>query len=395
LKILRTAAAIMFVLAAGCHTGPPEIPPASIEIGAQPGCAKTPGIFAQTHPMITPRSYQTATMLADGTVLIAGGRGGDPALGTSTTEIYDPQISGFRAGPSMSTSRVQAVAVRLLDGRVLIAGGLEKSPLEVSPAQQKKVKGNAVLSSAEIYDPASGKFSDTGDMTLSRAGHSATLLDDGSVLIAGGFSKSVEVFETINNGFAPAGSLNRIRFGNTSVKLRDGRVLIACGDVETGAKGSSAEIYDPKTQHSTLTDTMLAPMFFCTGLLLNNGDALVVGFPEDDKKEHEAELFDPKTGKFSSAGDIHFGLTDPIPTLMNDGRVFISSAALPAYANASDALTAAIFDPASSKFTEVGAVNPARTGYTSTTLNDGSILIAGGESPFPPKFPDRAMLYCP
>ncbi len=133
------------------------------------------GTFAATGSMTTVRGNYTATLLRGGKVLIAGGDGGgftNPAL--ASAELYDPVTGTFAVTGSMATGRRWNTATLLPSGKVLIAGGAGTSGLDDS------------LASGELYDPVSGTFTTTGSLTTSRYAHTATLLPDGKVLIAGG-----------------------------------------------------------------------------------------------------------------------------------------------------------------------------------------------------------------
>jgi hypothetical protein len=220
--------------------------------------------YATTGSMTTARFGQTATMLPDGRVLIAGGvdstliAGGVDSTGNISTdkildsaELYDPKTGTFSPTGSMTTARSGQTATLLSDGRVLIAGGL--SALNV-------VTGKEILASSELYDPSSGTFSPTGSMTTARTGP-ATLLSDGRVLIAGGagFAEvggqvggvvlaSAELYDPKSGTFSPAGSMTTARFGQTATRLSDGRVLIAGGSDSSPiplSSLSSAELYQP------------------------------------------------------------------------------------------------------------------------------------------------------
>src|SRR6185295_10016804 len=145
--------------------------------------------------MLVERRGHTATRLADGRVLIAGGENGSGTL--NETEIYDPAAGTFSAAANMGTARADHSATLLADGRVLIAGGHN---------------GGASLTSTEIFDPSNGAFTNGPSMSVARAGHSATLFGNGRVLVAGGDSAgSAEIFNATAGTFTAAGSLAAAR----------------------------------------------------------------------------------------------------------------------------------------------------------------------------------------
>ncbi len=227
------------------------------------------GKFSPTGSMLSPREFDTATLLADGRVLILGGIGKGGYL--ASAELYDPATGRFSsAGNTLAPLGEGHTATLLLDGRVLIAGGDGSSPNAHPTA------------AAELYDPASGKFSSTGPMTAQRAFHTATLLNDGRVLLAGGesgngFSSSAELYDPASGTFGATGSMSSARQNQVAALLRDGRVLIAGGDVGTGNRLVSAELYDPATGRFSPTGAMTAERVGLTATLLLDGRVLVVG----------------------------------------------------------------------------------------------------------------------
>ncbi len=227
------------------------------------------GKFSPTGSMLSPREFATATLLPDGRVLIVGGIGKGPVL--ASAELYDPATGRFSsAGNTLAPVGEGATATLLLDGRVLIAGGDGSSPTATPTA------------AAELYDPASGKFSSTGSMTSPRAYHTATLLADGRVLLAGGesgsgFSSSAELYDPASGTFAATGSMSSARQNHVAARLDDGRVLVAGGDVGTGNRLVSAELYDPATGRFSPTGSMTAELVGATATVLLDGRVLVVG----------------------------------------------------------------------------------------------------------------------
>ena len=195
--------------------------------------------FSPTGSMTIARQNETATRLQDGRVLIAGGESADAMTLIASAELYDPATGKFNPTGSMQTAREYHTATLLSDGRALITGGYVVHP----------GSDDATLASAELYDPATGKFSATASIKNERRQHTATLLSDGRVLIAGGEDESetalasTELYDPEAGKFSPAGSLAQARFYHTATRLSDGRVLIAGGDDESGL--ASAELYQP------------------------------------------------------------------------------------------------------------------------------------------------------
>ena len=185
------------------------------------------------------RVAQTATLLNNGKVLVAGGASITRYL--SSAELYDPASGTFSPTGRMSTGREYATATLLNDGRVLIAGGVG----------QVGNHGDS-LASAEIYDPASAKFTTVGSMAHSRFGHTVVLLEDHTVLVAGGldtrrqgvgrFLQSAEIFDPGTLSFSSTSNMIRRRFNHAASLLPDGTVLITGGSVDGLTITNSAEL---------------------------------------------------------------------------------------------------------------------------------------------------------
>ena len=201
-------------------------------------------------PMREPRSGHTATLLPDGRVLVAGGMRRNQDFYRSA-ELYDPATGKFQATGSMTIARVGLAAVLLRSGKVLVVGGFV---------------GHACTDSAEIYDPATGKFTEIGTMTAVRGDARATLLASGDVLITGGTDRdtpdgvaSAEIFHAAGSRFEAVGPMHLARIAQTSTLLNDGRVLIAGGRGE--GVTASAELYDPSTKRFTPTGNMITARY--------------------------------------------------------------------------------------------------------------------------------------
>ena len=265
--------------------------------------------FTVVTNMNSPRSGHTATRLNDGRVLIAGGSPGlAPAGITSvlaTSELFDPASKSFAQSATMATSRFGHSAVRLLDGRVLVMGGTSDC--------------NTVFcfqtATAELFDPATESFTSTGSMLSARTGFSATLLQDGRILVAGGFSRfcrgslsscylsSAELFDPASGTFSSTGSMTMPRSNATATELNNGMVLIAGGQDNSGPL-STLELFDPAKGIFTLAGNMLTPRRLHSAVALSNGDVLLAGGNGDSSTLASTEVFETSANQSTAAASM-------------------------------------------------------------------------------------------
>ena len=281
---------------------------ASLTIHASTAAAQV-NTFAATGNLVTsPRYQHTATLLNDGKVLITGGltysTTTPPTISTlASAELYDPTTLAFAATSNMSAGRSAHTATLLNNGQILISGGAGTTGAE--------------LASVELYDPTTGIFTATGSMSVGRAAHTATLLSNGKVLIAGGYdssgisSASAELYDPTTGIFTPTGSMSTARESHTATLLSNGKVLIAGGGNSTSGELASAELYDPSTGTFSTTGSMTDPRYSHTATLLNNGKVLVAGgwgatppSCEQSPVWNTAELYDPTAGTFMATGNM-------------------------------------------------------------------------------------------
>jgi hypothetical protein len=362
------------VLAQGSYGGGSSWPGAS-PIAWSPTSSMSPGAspiaWSPTGSMSAARVDHTATLLSDGRVLIAGGQDANVAI-VASAELYDPKSGTFSATGPMTTARVADTATLLSDGRVLIAGGYNGS---------SDYNGSNHLSSAELYDPKSGTFSPTGPLTTAREHHTATLLSDGWVLLAGGVDAShkdlasAELYDPKTGTFSPTGSMATARVGPTATLLSDGRVLIAGGENLSSNQLASAELYDPKTGTFSPTGSMTTSRYNHTATRLADGRVLIAGGYNGSYHQSSAELYDPKSGTFSPTGSMAVGREYHTATLLSDGRVLVAGGEDVREASVA---SAELYDPKSGTFSPTGSMTTARDGHTATLLSDGRVLVTGG-----------------
>ena len=342
--------------------------------------------FSSTGDMVAARSDHIAVRLLDGRILVAGGRS-DGRTGLATAELYDPSSGTWTATGSMTLGRFAHTAVLLADGRVLVVGGV---PFSFSCADPP------TSTSAEIYNPATGTWTRTGDLAFGRASAVAVVLADGRVLVTGGgrcgvIRNQAEIFDPAAGTWTTTGSMNTVRRSPAAVRLGDGRVLVAGG---TGAfpfaSLASAEIYDPSSGTWTPTGAMHDPRVWTSDdesaanflMPLPDGRILTAGGLNRCSESGcdlaflaAAEVFDPASGSWSSTGSMATGRYRHQMAVLSTGQVFAAGGRTGGAVLGS----AEVYDPATGTFTSGGSLATARQDYPATPLGDGRVLLSGGQ----------------
>jgi hypothetical protein len=324
--------------------------------------------------MTTAREGQTAVLLRDGQVLVMGGSNGSVEL--SSAELYSPATGTWTATGDMGAARTLFTATSLQNGQVLVTGG------DV---------GGAATSSAELFSPATGTFTATGSMTVARERGTATLLQNGQVLVAGGTNSSgdlssAELFNPATGTFSPTGSMNVARPTANATLLRNGQVLVAGGATccNNGCcSGGSAELYNPNTETWALTGSMAFPRYGPMAGLLPDGQVLeVCNISDPGVPRCGAEVYNPTSGSWSQDGAASPSAEGGYAyTMLNNGEVLISGGQnvfgqdQQTHVLQSDAT---LFDPTIGNSTNTGSMNIPREDHTLTLLPNGQMLAAGG-----------------
>ena len=247
--------------------------------------------------MNMPRSQATVTALADGRVLVAGGWTTYSAgswFATETAEIFDPTSGSWTMVQPMSIPRALATATRLADGGVLVAGG-----------SAEYLSGNArvgreqVTSSAEIYYPAMDFWQPAGNMSVPRSAQSAALLPNGNVLVAGGWSNglqhgtsSVDVYSPAS-GWANAPAMPGGHCQARMVTLPGGRLLEIGGNDARGDTTTAVELFDPAKGVWQRTGSLQQPLYWPAAVTLRDGRVLVAGGSGNSAISNRLEIYIP------------------------------------------------------------------------------------------------------
>ena len=275
-----------------------------------------------------------ALMLIAGLVAITA----MPALASGT----------FQKTGSMNVARMDHTATLLANGEVLVAGGV------ISGA------------SAELYNPATGTWSFTGSMTTARFNHQAVLLQNGEVLVAGGGSgnllASAELYDPSTGVWTATGSMNTARANFSLTLLTNGQVL--------AVQGTSAELYNPATGTWTVTGSPTSPVAGPNAALLLNGQVLAI----ERTNSTPSQLYDPSSGTWSATGNTDVFVPNPFVFRLPSGEVFVSgsyASGLASYA------PVALYDPSTGLFTPESEPCNCRA-YGAAVLQTGMVLVAGG-----------------
>ena len=324
--------------------------------------------FVAVGNMNIARAEHVAILLPNGKVLIAGGVSiAYPVQQPlASAELFDPSTHSFTLTGSMTVPRNSPGAVLLANGKVLVVGGTEDL-------------------SAEIYDPSTGAFTSAGNMVSAGTGSSEsaldlrrpTLLQDGRVLIQG---VNAEIYDpatgefSLTSAYADADPL-----WLTNTLLQDGRVLLTglAGCTNLCASGA-AELYDPRTGTFSSAGSMAAGGGVDTATLLTNGKVLIVG--SDDAVPADVQLYDPIKGTFASAGSTIGDHEYSAAVRLSDGTVLIAGGQLD---GGSGSAEADLYDPSTGMAAVAGNMTAGRHSHTATLLPDGTVLIAGGHTTWP------------
>jgi len=272
-------------------------------------------------------------------------------------ELYDAGSGTWSATGSLGTALAGHTATLLQNGKVLVVGG----------------------ASAELYDPASATWTTTGTLITPRGSHTATLLQNGKVLVAGGDGggfpiASAELYDPATGIWTATGDMTTARYWHTATLLLNGKVLVV------GYFSAGAELYDPATGHWTQTGPPITPSrVLFTATLLTNGKVLVAGGQSGSGWLASAELYDPVTERWAATRGLRSARSAHTATLLPSGMVLVTGG----FDSSEVFSSAELYDPALGTWTGTENMATGRTYHTATLLTNGNVLVAGGTQIFP------------
>src|SRR5215475_10799323 len=270
---------------------------------------------------------------------------------------------------SMAHARSGQGTAVLQNGNVLVVGGWNLGVVD---------------STAEIYSSANGTWTGTGSVNLARYGAPVVTLPNGKVLFAGGcvnncndITSSAELFDPASGTWSYTGSLHTPRYFYTAVLLKTGKVLVAggCNAASCNTVTATAELYDPSTGAFSATGSLSVARDYQTATLLANGNVLVAGGFGTSGTLAQAESYNASTGRWASAGNMSTGRSQHTATLLPNGKVLVAGGLSPLGAILA---SAELFDPASNTWATTGSLANKRYNHTAVLLLTGRVLIAGG-----------------
>ncbi len=331
-----------------------------------PGYAQTFPNWTNTGSMADARYNFGTALLPNGKVLAVAGRAQGVNNNLHSAELYDPTNGTWNTTGSMNSFRHDfPKPITLSNGKVLVTGG----------------SNSTSLSSTDLYDSNTGTWTFTGSMNDSRTFPTATLLPDGKVLVTGGYDadfstvvyhSSAEIYDPTSGTWTPTGSMSTARYHHTATLLNNGKVLISGGSDATDSLAST-ELYDPTTGTWTSTGNLNEARSEHTATLLSNGKILVAA-GSGPAPLASTELYDPVTGNWTATGNLNEARSVHTATLLSSDNVLIAGGIV----GGSTTSSAELYDPISGIWSLTAPLNQARGFHEAELLLNNKVLAVGG-----------------
>lgn len=328
---------------------------------------QTSGTWSATGSLNTPRTGHTATLLQNGDVLVVGGENTAATFLTSA-ELYNPATGRWTATGGTAVARIEHSATLLPNGEVLVAGGY----LGLSASDQP-----VYTATAELYNPATGKWAATGSMSVARAGHGAVLLSNGLVLVEGGNNSTssagntAELYNPATGKWTATGTMENFHL-YALVALVDGRALAVD---ESGSSLTPGEIFTPSTGKWSLTADMYYSHTGVSAVVLTSGDVLIYG---NKLPSYTSEFYTPATNLWAHAnGNNGTGVEFGPMVLLENGEVLLGGGSTVYNGKSAPSARSALYNPATNGWKATGLMREA-VSHTLTRLQTGQALAVGG-----------------
>jgi len=317
------------------------------------------------------RESHTATILPNGTILVAGGYNYNTGETLNSAFIYNPNADTWKAIGNMLTARSFHAAAILPNGSVLVAGGYDS-------------EGN-ILSSAELYDSATGSWTATGSLLSARFYHALTLLSDGRVLVSGGRSTNVlssaEIYDIATGSWTLVNFMSQARYSHTSTLLANGKVLVTGGVNIDGNNIASAEIYDPATGNWSTAGSMSQARSYHTATLLPNSKVLITGggvYEAWGAVYDSSEIYNPETSSWAPTGSMLNARFSHTATPLSNGNVLVSGGFYDYWHEALN--SAEVYNVATGTWSYTSFMSQPRGLHTATALSNNKVVAVGGKA---------------
>lgn len=316
--------------------------------------------------LIEGRFLGNMVLLQDGRVLLVGGKTSSLVI-TSSSEIFSPLTNTVVSAGNMATPRCMMKSVLLNNGKVLVIGGYNFS-------------SNTGLSSCELYDPITNTWSQTGSMLSSRSRFTATLLKDGRVLVTGGNNgtpmNSCEIYNPTTEIWSAVPSLPSSRNSHAAALLSDGNVLVTDG---YSGISRTCSIFNPTTNSWTSTGRLQTRGSgdHTLSLLPDNRLLLTGGWPAALSR---SEVYDISTHVWTGTQSLRYKRAVHAALLLPNGRVLVAGGIDSYYGDQSEFSLASteLFSPITESWTEGPSLPIAMDGFGACVLPNGKVLFAGG-----------------